>query len=160
MTRLCPGGIPWWAKLNPKLVLIQDDPPRHTRFRRLVNKTFTLKRIEALTPWITSVANELLDEIGTTETDIVQSYTIPLPVKVIARLLGIPGEDYLTFKRWSDAVLALTSMPPEERAKSFQEMLGYFGRMAAAGAPTAPRISSPRWWKRKWKASPWRTGRS
>src|SRR3972149_4245951 len=84
------------------------------------------------TPWITSVANELLDEMGTAETDIMQSYTIPLPVKVIARLLGIPGEEYMTFKRWSDALLAVTSLPPEERAQSNQEMLAYFGRMAAA----------------------------
>jgi len=68
----------------PPLVLITDDPPRHTRFRRLVNKAFTLRRIETLEPWIASVANELLDEIGMGEVDIVQSYTMPLPVKVIA----------------------------------------------------------------------------
>lgn len=126
------GRNPLTGKAFPKLVLLTDDPPRHTRLRRLVNKTFTLKRIEALTPWITSVANELLDEMGTAETDIMQSYTIPLPVKVIARLLGIPGEEYMTFKRWSDALLAVTSLPPEERAQSNQEMLAYFGRMAAA----------------------------
>jgi hypothetical protein len=120
------------GRFGPKIVLIQDDPPRHTRFRRLVNKAFTLKRVEALTPWITSVANELLDEIGEEEVDIVQSYTIPLPVKVIARLLGIPGEDYVTFKRWSDAFLAAISMPPEERTKNVMEMVEYFGRMAAA----------------------------
>jgi cytochrome P450 len=40
--------------------MIFDDPPRHTRFRRLVNKAFTVKRVEALTPWITTVAHELL----------------------------------------------------------------------------------------------------
>jgi hypothetical protein len=120
------------GQFGPKLVLIQDDPPRHTRFRRLVNKAFTLKRVEALTPWITSVANELLDEIGAGETDIVQAYTIPLPVRVIARLLGIPGEDYATFKRWSDAFLAALSMPPEERARNVMEMVAYFGQIAAA----------------------------
>jgi cytochrome P450 len=49
----------------PRLVLITDDPPRHTRFRRLVNKAFTLKRSEPLEPWIATVANELLDEMGT-----------------------------------------------------------------------------------------------
>ena len=126
------GQSPLTGKANPKLVLLQDDPPLHTRLRRLVNKTFTLRRVEALTPWITSVANELLDEMGTTEIDLVPSYTIPLPVKVIARLLGIPGEDYLTFKRWSDALMAASSMPPEERAQSNQEMMAYFGQMAAA----------------------------
>jgi cytochrome P450 len=117
----------------PQLVLIFDDPPRHTRFRRLVNKAFTLRRVEALEPWITSVANELLDEIGTKEVDVVPSYTIPLPVKVIARLLGIPGEDYQTFKRWSDTFIAsLVSISMEERLQNTQEMAAYFGQIAAA----------------------------
>src|SRR5262249_16635932 len=114
------------------LVLLLDDPPRHTRFRRLVNKAFTLKRIEALTPWITSVADELLDEASTDEVEIVQRYTIPLPVKVIARLLGIPGDEYETFKRWSDAFVSLVTMDNVERMRSIQEMVGYFGKMAAA----------------------------
>jgi hypothetical protein len=117
----------------PKLVLIFDDPPRHTRFRRLVNKAFTLKRIESLEPWIASIANELLDEIATGEVDIVQSYTIPLPVKIIARLLGIPGEEYPTFKHWSDTFISsLISVPLEERMKNTQEMAAYFAQMAAA----------------------------
>jgi cytochrome P450 len=120
------------GKLTPRLTLIQDDPPRHTRLRRIVNKTFTLRRVEALTPWIAGVVAELLDGIGTAETDFVQSYSIPLPMKVIARLLGIPGEDYLTFRHWSEAVTAFTSMPPEERAKNGGELLRYFGRMALA----------------------------
>lgn len=126
------GHNPLAGKIAPKLALIQDDPPRHTRFRRLVNKTFTLKRIEALTPWIQSVTNELLDEMGDREIEMITSYAIPLPVKVIARLLGIPGEDYITLKRWSDAFLAFSSMAPEERAISNKEMASYFGRMAAA----------------------------
>src|SRR5215510_7228481 len=125
---------PFVAKgIFPQLVLIMDDPPRHTRFRRLVNKAFTLKRVESLEPWITSSANQLLDEIGTGETDIVHSYTIPLPITVIARLLGIPGEDYLTFKRWSDTFISsLVSISLEERMKNTMEMAEYFGKMAAA----------------------------
>ena len=119
------------GQFGPKMVLLQDDPPRHTRFRRLVNKAFTLKRIEALEPWIASVTNELLDELGEGETDVVRSYTIPLPVKVIARLLGIPGKDYIIFKRWSDAFLAVISMPAAERTKNIMEMVAYFGQMAA-----------------------------
>jgi cytochrome P450 len=126
------GRNPFVGKGFPKLTLLLDDPPRHTHLRRLVNTTFTLKRIEALTPWITSVVTELLDELGRTEADLMQAYTIPLPVKVIARLLGIPGEEYLTFKRWSDALMAASSLPPEERARSTQEMMAYFGRMARA----------------------------
>lgn len=121
------------GKIAPKLALIQDDPPRHTRFRRLVNKAFTLRRVEALRPWIASVVNELLDEVRhSAETDLMQAYAIPLPVKVIARMLGIPGEDYVKLKRWSDTFLAFSSMTPEERTKSNQAMMAYFGNMAAA----------------------------
>jgi cytochrome P450 len=114
------------------LPMIFDDPPRHTRFRRLVNKAFTTKRVEALTPWITTVAHELLNEAGSEELDIVPHYTVPLPVNVIARLLGIHGDNYETFKRWSDAVLSLISMDKAERMRNIQEMVSYFGRIAAA----------------------------
>jgi len=63
----------------------------------------------------------------------VQSYTIPLPVKVIAHLLGIPGDEYPTFKRWSDAFISsLISISLEERMRNTQEMVAYFGQMAAA----------------------------
>ncbi len=123
---------PMAGQFGPPLVLIQDDPPRHTRFRRLVNKAFTLRRVEELTPWIASIAQELLDEIGEGETDLVDAYTIPLPVKVIARLLGIPGEDYVTFKRWSDAFLSTVSATRDERMRDLQDMIGYFGQIAAA----------------------------
>jgi len=123
---------PQSGQFGPKLVLIQDDPPRHTRFRRLVNKAFTLKRIEALEPWITDVAHSLLDDIGKGDHDVVAAYTVPLPVKVIARLLGIPGEDYLTFKQWSDAFLSTISIQEGERLQHLQNMVTYFGQMAAA----------------------------
>jgi cytochrome P450 len=121
-----------WSKVWPPLVLLEDDPPRHTRFRRLVNKAFTVRRIEALTPWITTVANELLEELDAGENELVQAYTVPLPVKVIARLLGIRGEEYASFKRWSAAFLSLTPADQDENAKSVQEMVAYFGKMAAA----------------------------
>jgi cytochrome P450 len=120
------------GQFGPPLVLIQDDPPRHTWFRRLVNKAFTLKRVEELTPWIANVAHELLDQATDREINIVDAYTVPLPIKVIARLLGIPGEDYATFKRWSDAFLSTVSAERNDRMQNVQDMVTYFGQMAAA----------------------------
>jgi hypothetical protein len=122
---------PQAGQFGPKLVLIQDDPPRHTRFRRLVNKAFTLRRIETLEPWMRDIANALLDDMDGEEADFVESYTVPLPVKVIARLLGIPGEDYITFKQWSDAFLSTVSVQAGERLQNLQAMVAYFGQMAA-----------------------------
>jgi cytochrome P450 len=121
-----------WSMMFPPLVLIEDDPPRHTRFRRLVNKAFTMRRIEELTPWITAVANELIDHLESGENDIVPAYAIPLPVRVIARLLGIPGEDYETFKRWSDAFLSTVPTDQAQNLQNVGAMLAYFGKTAAA----------------------------
>ncbi len=121
-----------WAKVWPALVLLEDDPPRHTRFRRLVNKAFTLRRVEAVTPWMAAIANELLDQMEPGENELVQRYTVPLPVRVISRLLGIPGEEYETFKRWSDAFLSIAPADKTENARKIQEMVAYFGKMVVA----------------------------
>jgi cytochrome P450 len=99
------GRSPLAGTAYPKLALIQDDPPRHTQLRRLVNQAFTPKRIAVLVPWITRVAQALLEAIDTGETHLVQAYTTPLPTQVIAHLLGIPTEEYATFKRWSDTTI-------------------------------------------------------
>jgi cytochrome P450 len=120
------------GQFGPPLVLIQDDPPRHTRFRRIVNKAFTLKRVEALEPWITKIADELLEHIDNQETDMVEAFTVPLPMRVIARLMGIPEEDYATFKRWSDAFLSTVGADRNDRMQNVQDMVAYFGQMAVA----------------------------
>jgi len=116
----------------PSLVLLEEDPPRHARLRRLVNKAFTVRRIEALTPWISGIADELIDRLDSSETEFVRHYTIPLPVKVISRLLGIPGDQYETFKRWTDALLTLVPSDQIENARSVGDMMAYFGKMIAA----------------------------
>jgi cytochrome P450 len=126
------SGSPVAGQFGPPLVLIQDDPPRHTRFRRIVNKAFTLKRVEALEPWITKIADELLDHIGNQEADMVDAFTVPLPMRVIARLMGIPEEDYATFKRWSDAFLSTVGADRDDRMRNVQDMVAYFGQMAVA----------------------------
>ncbi len=112
------------------LVLIGDDPPRHTRMRALVNKTFTPRRVAALEPWVTSVANELLERMESGETDVVGALTVPLPVKVIARMLGIPGEEHERFKRWSDSFLDFYGADPAARMQNAWEMAAFFGEMA------------------------------
>ena len=118
-----PGGF--------RLPLIQDDPPRHMRFRRLVMSAFTPRRVAELQPWIDRLSNELLDQLPSGETEIVADYTIPLPVKVIANLLGIPGEDYLTFKKWTDALLSFDPDSIGEKGQDLMAMATYFGQMAA-----------------------------
>lgn len=117
----------------PRLPLIQDDPPRHAVLRRIVNKAFTARRIAQLEPWIRETAVELLAAMGSGEADVVANLAIPLPVRVIARLLGIPGGDYLTFKRWSDSFLIANAraVDPDSRLRNSTEMARYFGQIAA-----------------------------
>lgn len=127
------SGSPMAQKgLTPRIALIHDDPPRHSRFRRLVNKAFTPQRVEALEPWVTAMAKELITKMGGGDVEVMQSYAIPLPMRVIARLMGIPDEEYLTFRQWSEAYLSTLSMSAEVRNRRIEEMLAYFGRMAAA----------------------------
>ena len=110
------------------MVLINDDPPRHTRFRQLVNKVFTPRRIAELEPWIGGVVDELLDaatEDEAGDVDIVDAFTVPLPVTVIATLLGIPTSERERFKRWSSALLSGTRGTSDERMSQVGEMIQF-----------------------------------
>jgi cytochrome P450 len=86
--------------------MLSTEPPEHTRLRRLVSKAFTPRSIEELRPRIQQIVDELLDAITVREFDLVQTLAWPLPVIVIADMLGIPREDRERFKRWSDAMIA------------------------------------------------------
>jgi cytochrome P450 len=112
------------------MILIGQDPPRHTRMRGLVNRTFTPRRVAELEPWVTTVAASLLDQLDDPEPDLVHSFTVPLPVKVIARMLGIPGEEHERFKRWSDSFLDFYGADPATRMQHGWEMATFFGEMA------------------------------
>jgi cytochrome P450 len=117
----------------PRLPLVQDDPPRHSLLRRLVSKAFTARRIAQLEPWIRQNAQELLEVMGEGEAEVMGGLAVPLPVRVIARLMGIPGEEYVAFKRWSDTFLSMNTrdLEPDIRARNVMEMAEYFGRVVA-----------------------------
>ena len=79
------------------------DPPDHKRLRALVNKAFTPKAVNALEPHIRSLLQGLLDDIDDPAGfDLMQAIAQPLPVIVIAEMLGVPPEDRARFKVWSD----------------------------------------------------------
>ena len=78
------------------------DPPDHTRLRELVNKAFTRKAVDALESRIRRVLRSLLDDIhDPAGFDLMQAVAQPLPVIVIAEMLGVPPEDRAQFKIWS-----------------------------------------------------------
>ena len=88
------------------IVLITDDSPRHTRFRGLVNRAFTPRRVAELEPFVEGIADDLLDAFPEGEVDLVSQLSVPLPVTVIATLLGISPDRGEDFKRWSNALIA------------------------------------------------------
>jgi hypothetical protein len=89
------------------------DPPDHTRLRKLVNKAFTQRRVEALRTRVAEVVDELLDLAGSRgEMDVVADLAYPLPVKIISEMLGVPASDEEQFKAWSRVLAkSLDPMP-------------------------------------------------
>jgi cytochrome P450 len=109
-------------------MLIASDPPVHGPMRSLVNRGFTPRRIAALEPRVREIARAALAAVEDKgELDLVQDYAIPLPVQVIAELLGVEPGRYEDFKRWSDVIIeastgSATGVKPET-------MLGVFGEL-------------------------------
>lgn len=119
-------------KTMPKFALLHDDPPYHTRMRRLVSKAFSPQRIASLSEWIGRLANELLDTTGKGPVELMSAYAVPLPMRVIAAMLGVPDQDYPSFKLWSEAVVAYVGLSREERMRKMQEMAAYLDQAIAA----------------------------
>lgn len=112
--------------------LLHTDPPTHTRLRSLILKAFTPRAVEKLEPSIRDTAERLLDDIaGKDQIDVIADIAYPLPVIVIADMLGVPPEDRDRFKVWSDD-LALSVEPVLARThtdrirKSWDEIFEYF----------------------------------
>src|SRR5262245_11110346 len=92
--------------VSPRPMMITQDPPRHTHLRGAVHATFTPRRMRELEAFIRRVTRELLDAIDpAAETDLYTALTDPLPVAVIAELLGIGFEDRREFSRQAGAII-------------------------------------------------------
>jgi cytochrome P450 len=98
--------------------MLDREPPDHTRLRRLVLKAFTPRTVEALRPRIQAIVDGLIDGFdGSGEVDLIADYIEPLPVTVIAELLGIPEADRHHLRPWSaDMCLMYEIDPPDASA--------------------------------------------
>lgn len=111
--------------------IVQMDPPRHGKLRGLVTKAFTPRTISQLEPRIRQISQELVEAVaGQSEFELVQDITVPLPMIVIAELLGVGPERRRDFKRWSDDSVSSLSLIKAGNAaqvkKSAQEFSHYF----------------------------------
>jgi cytochrome P450 len=102
--------------------ILDSEPPKHTRLRSLVGKAFSRSRIDSLKPEIERLAGILLDKaedkLARTGTfDLIADYAEPLPVKVIAALLGFPDEDEHLLRPWSQAIVKMYEVDPSDTAQ-------------------------------------------
>jgi unspecific monooxygenase len=87
--------------------MLELEPPRHTRLRNLVLRAFTSRRIAALEPEIAALATELVQGFPAGPFDLLQAFAQPLPVRIIARLLGVPESLAPDLLRWSNAMVGM-----------------------------------------------------
>lgn len=116
--------------------MVTMDPPRHTQLRRLVARAFSAKLIAALEPRIAEITDELLARVRTQgRMDLMADLAFPLPITVIAELLGLPAEDRERFRAWSVPAIRAAEMelqgqlPTPELLATVAELTAYLDRM-------------------------------
>ena len=130
-------------------MLTQIDPPEHRALRRLVSATFTPRMVASVEPRIRSLTRELLDRAGE-RFDLVDALAFPLPVIVIAELLGLPADDRPLFRTWADGLFTMQVGDPNDPelgaqvAAAMSEITDYFRRACRArrAEPRADLISA------------------
>jgi len=120
------------AALGPSMLRLDD--PDHKRLRGLVSQAFNQRAVDAFRPRIRAIAEKLLDALtGQDSFDVIAEYAAPLPIIVIAEMLGVDAGDLVLFKRWSDARSQLfnplrTPEQSAELAAAEQDLNDYFAR--------------------------------
>lgn len=109
--------------------MLNSDPPKHSRLRKLVSSAFTSRRVESLRPHIEQIVDRLLDACPATEpVDLLPRFAFPLPIIVICELLGVPEPDREDVQRWSTTVAHTGFDPESKKAQQDAErrLLDYF----------------------------------
>ncbi|MFC6084361.1 cytochrome P450 [Sphaerisporangium aureirubrum] len=109
---------------------LREDPPEHTRFRKLLTGQFTVRRMKQLEPRIEKITGDRLDAMETAgaPADLVRDFALPIPSLVICELLGVPYADHERFQRDSSALLNLESTPERTR-EALDGLIGYLGEL-------------------------------
>ncbi len=105
-----------------------SDPPQHTRYRTILQQAFTPRAMTVLEPQVIALTGRLVDALasGPAQFDLHDAFAFPLPVTIIADMLGVPAEDLETFKHWSDVqVAAMGAADPSIYAEDQQAFFSY-----------------------------------
>lgn len=109
--------------------MLTVDPPDHTRLRGLVHKAFTPKMIREMNGRIQQIADDLVDRVQSRgQMDLMEDFALPLPVTVIAELLGVPASDQARFRDWTQTIVVEGVRNPgsERTAVAALEFIMYF----------------------------------
>jgi cytochrome P450 len=87
--------------------MMENEPPVHTRLRSLVARSFARGHVERLRPRVAQMTSDLLDAVDPAGFDLIADYAEPLPVAIVAELLGVPEEDRHLLRPWSQAIVAM-----------------------------------------------------
>lgn len=138
------------ASSAPSLMLVNTDPPKHEVERKLVSQAFSPRRVKRLEGWLNELIPRLLSDLDKASPDgeiEVMDFAAEIPTRAMVRLLGLPDGDHVRFRRWANAFMLSSSLTPEERMASNEEMVAAFATRLAerterlaeegAGCPTS-----------------------
>jgi len=116
--------------------ILDSEPPKQTRLRSLVSKAFARGHVERLRPRVSELASGLLDAVDPTGFDAIADYAEPLPVMVVAELLGVPPEDQEPLRPWSQAIVKMYEYDrtPEQEAAARQACAEFVAFVVALAA--------------------------
>ena len=119
------------TKINDPTLMANQDPPEHTRLRRLTSGAFAPAKIRSMRGWIEELVDELLDDLTANEPhDLVPSVAWPLPMRVIGGILGVSDSDVPKLKQYVDDMLSIDS-PMEKRLAGLQSMRAAIAELIA-----------------------------
>ena len=125
---------PFWDLINAGI--LDMEPPDHTRVRKLVSKAFTPRFVEGLRPRVQAIFDRLVDEVaGAGEFDMLPALAEPLPVTVIAEMLGVPDADQHLLRPWSGDIVKMYELNPsvpsqEDAVRASAEFAAYLRELA------------------------------
>ena len=111
-----------------------SDPPDHTRWRKLISRTFAVRPVEAMRDRVQAIADELLDTMVSQRppADILETFAFPLSMTVISEMIGIPVVERARFRGWVDTTLAMSGQSQEQKSAAYIAMAGYVNDLIAA----------------------------
>ena len=111
--------------------MLNTDPPEHGRLRKLVNKAFTPRAVEQLRPRVEEICADLLAPMrGQDELDLLEAFAVPLPIRMICELLGVPEADRAVFRGWSNTLVS--ALPAAVQAPASAAMSDYLHGLVRA----------------------------